>query len=133
MNISLILTDLLITCAPVSLSRLQGKYISAAYQMLEPPPTSPTPPPKTFFLVSYSDAVCWSLPVEDCQTWFVGVAVVLVDLLFLRNQAFKSHFTEFGLRKFHILYKGTPLVSEEWPMILQSAKDSNIELEFKLR
>lgn len=60
---------LLVTCARIPMSALQGEAISVISDPM--PVQSRGKSPK--ILVSCGGSVLWSLPVEDCQTWFVSV------------------------------------------------------------
>lgn len=60
---------LLVTCARMPLSALQGDVISV---IADPMPVQ-SKAKKLRILVSYGGSVLWLLPVDDCQTWFVSV------------------------------------------------------------
>jgi hypothetical protein len=59
---------LIISCARSSISFLQGNSINT----LPPSPSNPPYPMHSNILVSRKGLVTWSLPVDQCQTWFVS-------------------------------------------------------------
>lgn len=60
---------LLITCARLPVSALQGDAISVNN---DPIPVK-SKARKSRILVSYGGSVLWLLHVDDCQTWFVSI------------------------------------------------------------
>ena len=65
---SLMAPALMVTCARIPMSALQGDAISVISDPM--PGQSRGKIPR--ILVLYGGSVLWSLPVDDCQTWFVS-------------------------------------------------------------
>ncbi|OBT78122.1 hypothetical protein VF21_02657 [Pseudogymnoascus sp. 05NY08] len=105
----LILDDsLLITCAGIRMSSLQGDAIKIA-----PEPSSKhhgTWPP--FILVSSGRCLLWCFKVEECQTWF--------DFVLL--------FGEFWPRRLEFKHNGKTIRAADWPRIIAQAKRTNLRL-----
>lgn len=69
-HMQLIVLALLVTCARVPLSVLQGESISVN----NGPSPSNGEPRSPFLLVSGGRSLLWSFPVDECLSWFVSVA-----------------------------------------------------------
>ncbi|KFZ07201.1 hypothetical protein V501_06656 [Pseudogymnoascus sp. VKM F-4519 (FW-2642)] len=102
----LILDDsLLITCAGIRMSSLQGDAIKIA-----PEPSSKHWPP--FILVSSGRCLLWCFKVDECQTWF--------DFVLL--------FGEFWPRRLEFKHNGKTIRAADWPRIIALAKRTNVRL-----
>lgn len=79
---------LLVTCARVPLSVLQGESISVI-SVPSPSDTEPRPPN---LLVSGGGFLLWSFPLDECLSWFVSFAVnaqYLIERLTLFRHSFR--------------------------------------------
>ena len=120
---------IIISCARSSMSSLQEESISVL-------PKLTTESPLTFspnILVSSVGSFLWSLPVDECQNWFVSTRysppLECVDIY----QAFVSHFWEYWPRLFRVTYNEKVVTAEDWPRILAIAKKSSIRLSIEFR
>ncbi|KFY33794.1 hypothetical protein V494_07340 [Pseudogymnoascus sp. VKM F-4513 (FW-928)] len=105
----LILDDsLLITCAGIRMSSLQGDAIKIVSE-----PSSKhhgTWPP--YILVSSGRCLLWCFKVDECQTWF--------DFVLL--------FGEFWPRRLEFKHNGKTVRAADWPRIIAQAKKTNVRL-----
>jgi hypothetical protein len=81
------------------LPMLSGDSISISSQ-------SVVPTQKPVFLVTYKDFSVWSIPVEECETWF----------------QFISHFWEFWPNDFRFTYAEMTVKPQDWQRVWNTAK-----------
>lgn len=127
----LIPTALLVTCARIPMSALQGDAISVISDPI--PGQSRGKAPK--ILVSYGASVLWSLSVDDCQTWFVSALTFDLDSCSRAEnlQSLISNFLEFWPRKFRILYNDNLVTAQDWPRILNLANNTSHGIRLALQ
>ncbi|KAL5349298.1 hypothetical protein ACLOAV_005588 [Pseudogymnoascus australis] len=100
--------SLLITCAGIRMSSLQGDAIK-----IVPEPSSKnhgTWPP--LILVSCGRCLLWCFKVDECQSWF--------DFVLL--------FGEFWPRRMEFKHNGKIIRAADWPRIIAQAKRTNVRL-----
>lgn len=102
--------SVLVTCGTMSQSDLQGTTVK-----VNPVPCQTGG--MTRILVSYGGALMWSLPTNECRTWF----------------AFIAHFHAFWPRKIEFWRKGRLITADNWGKVLKLAEGPNGDVKLKLK
>ncbi|KAH7370897.1 hypothetical protein BKA65DRAFT_562836 [Rhexocercosporidium sp. MPI-PUGE-AT-0058] len=104
----LILSDsLVVSCARLPMTSLQGDLISVI-----PNTQIQSSLNSSNILVSTKSSLLWSLPLEECQSWF----------------GFVSHFRDYWPLQVEVKYNEKAVTASEWPRILALAKKTTVRL-----
>ncbi|KAL2066725.1 hypothetical protein VTL71DRAFT_2797 [Oculimacula yallundae] len=104
--------SLVISCARMSMQSIQGDYIS-----IIPKPEIEPSLAGSNILVSTKSSLLWSLPLQQCQSWF----------------GFVSHFCEYWPLQVNATYNDKPITASDWPRMLAIAKKTTVRLVVELR
>ncbi|KAK3307749.1 uncharacterized protein B0T15DRAFT_522460 [Chaetomium strumarium] len=78
---------------------------------------SPDSRPLAVIAVSYKQAVLWSIPLEECQTWL----------------DFQARFWEFWPQRLQFFHRKRPVTGGNWPRIWNLAKHTNTKIVLEMR
>ncbi|PVH80882.1 hypothetical protein DL98DRAFT_458808 [Cadophora sp. DSE1049] len=109
----LVLDDsLVVSCARLPMNSLQGDFISTLSKPeLQPSLSSP------HILVSTKSSLLWTLPLEECQSWF----------------AFVSHFWDYWPLQVEVKLNEKPITSSDWPRIMKLTEKTAVRLVVDFR
>ncbi|KAH9206701.1 hypothetical protein DL95DRAFT_375096 [Leptodontidium sp. 2 PMI_412] len=109
----LILDDsLVVSCARLPMTSLQGEFISVLPKVgVKSSLSSPN------ILVSTKSSLLWSLPLEECQSWF----------------AFVAHFRDYWPLQVEVKYNEKPVIASQWPKVLALSKKTAVRLVVDFR
>lgn len=96
------------------------------------PSQGPSGSASSFIHVYYTEAVMYSLPVDQCRSWFVSIAAAyfnqlseLCGLLTAILQAFISHFHDFWPSTLKFTHRDRLVTAADWPTIFNLARLSS--------
>jgi hypothetical protein len=120
---------LVVSCAQSPISSLQGESVS----IIQNPTTESASTLSPNILIYSKNSLVWSLPVDECQDWFVSKYYFSWVRYAHIYQAFASHFWEYWPRPFQITHHEKVITAEDWPKIFVIAKKSSIRLSIEFR
>jgi hypothetical protein len=120
---------LVVSCAQSPISSLQGESIS----IIQNPATESATTFSQNILIYSKNSLVWSLPVDECQDWFVRIYYSPGFRYTHIYQSFVSHFWEYWPRPFQITHHEKVITAEDWPKIFVIAKKSGLRLSIEFR
>ncbi|KAK4234084.1 hypothetical protein C8A03DRAFT_38158 [Achaetomium macrosporum] len=98
--------------------------------------TAPAPIPNKTLSVRHHGAIMWSIPVQECQTWFVRryktFAIRSTVALNIVIQTFVSHFRNYQPRRLQFFYGAMAVKPKNWPKFYRLAVRLDRKLVFDL-
>lgn len=119
---------------------LRGESIKVAVRSAQSLSTA-APEWNPVLSVRYKGDVVWSIPVDECQTWFVRLAILGSSTFtgcrltgYRISQRFLAHFRDFWPNSLQFFRHKQLVTAEDWPKLhnLASHAGSRVVLDFQL-